>query len=106
MTDSNNSVIARGLSFEGMEEMESQVKPEITPAQFCSMSRIAIDMGLIRCCAPYWVDEEKKYLVKNNGSGSVFIMSLEAASFYLLGILEARGVDGYSLPLMPIFRVL
>jgi hypothetical protein len=84
------TTILRGFSSDEFEQIEAKMKKaSISYKQFARMADQAIQAGLLECCAPYWVDEERKYIVKSNLSDNVFLMSQQEASFYLLGLLEA-----------------
>jgi len=98
----SKKIILHPFSLEEFEQIEAEMKKaSISCKEFTQLADRAIEHGLIHCCAPYWVKDERIYIVKSNLSGKTLLMSEPEAAFYLLGLLEGYGKDTISEPSSP-----
>jgi hypothetical protein len=84
--------VSRGLTEEQCELCDKSRKLSISYDRFAKLSKQAIDRGLVSMVAPYWVKDEKHYVIHLLSRGKVYRMSQTEASFYLLGLLEGQGL--------------
>jgi len=93
----SEKLILYAFSLEEFEQIEAEMQEaSISYKKFAKLGDEAIERGLIHCCAPYWVKDERKYIVKSNLSGKTLLMSEQEAAFYLFGLLEGYGKNAFS----------
>lgn len=96
MVVTKDLLVHKGLTQEEFDEIAKGASlPSIPFRQFAKMAHDAVDLRLIECCAPHWVNGERMYMIQSLASGKALILAEEQASFYLLGLLESHQASSH-----------
>jgi len=87
--------IQLGFTSEEFDQIEVRQKiPRCGENELGKLAKMAMKLGLIRCCAPYWVKDERMFLIEVVSTGNVYRASQQEAIFFLTGLLELQKQNG------------